>query len=1400
MANENPDHEVGHASPATASPDHKEASNPDGGDFVPEHQVAGDMITAEIGAGAQNVVIGSGNTQIIGYTAEQVAVIITQIRRADQPQGWNGRTPYIGLEAFSEQQANLFFGRENLVTHLLTRVQTSRFLCITGPSGSGKSSLVQAGLIAGLRRGKLPGSEQWLFETVRPGNQPVENLALALGRLAKSPAAAAYFRQHSASDPATLHAQMETLLSHQRDQRAVIVIDQFEEIFTQTKDETLRLAFLTLLTYAVQQADGRVSVLLTMRSDFVSHCATYADLRQLISGQLELVGAMAPEELARAIALPALEVGVEVQPDLVAQVIADMRGEPGALPLMQFALKDLFDAQPKAPGRQVTLTLQEYLARGGIQQALERHANAQFVHFSPAEQGIARQIFMRLIEVGRGTVDTRRTAAFTELLPAGVDANQVEKVVQTLADARLITTDNPLPVEKRAAAGDTRNVTIAHEKLIEAWPWLQQLVRENRALIELQNQISEDATAWVTNARDASYLYTGARLQTAQEQLAAHQLTLSTLAQQFISAGVEAETQRQQQIEAERQRELEQARLLTEEQRRRAEEQTQAAQRLRQRNQGLGLALAGALVLALIAWLFFQQARTEKVRADQKTEEAQAEADARATEVVIRTQAQQDAETARDEAQQQARRAKAGELAAAAGREIAQPVFDPSLALLLAMQAVTMTQPSDGPTFVNAVTALDEVVRQSPPWQITLPADRVAFSPAGGLIATATDDNSTVYLRDTVTGAAQLTLAGHTARVYLLAFNTDGTRIITASDDKTVRLWDVDTGEVLLTIPADRVTVSADGARVVTTQANTIQLWDTATSKVLLTLPSPSASLTLLQANLDGTRIITASEESGIAHLWDTTTGKQLSSSEGYSVAAATLSPDGTRIAADRPSRLLHSATSLLDAVTGEELLSFPGGEPVFSPDSAQIATWGSGNTADIWDVATGEPVLTLAGHTADSFVAAFSADSTRIAVANDDNTVRVWDVISKEALLTLRGYTAAVTAIIFSPDGAHIATTSADHTVRIWDATRSQPLLTIASYNYFGLATAFNPTGARIVTTGNDFRSWDTTTGIPILDSLPSSTNIDSIELSADGKWIAARSPSAGDNKGYIWDAETGQLQLTLEGHTDAVLSAVFSPDSKRIITSSSDKTARVWDAETGQPLLTLKGHTDSVWSAVFSPDNKRIVTSSSDRTARVWDAESGQPLLTLTGHTDDVWSAIFSADGARILTLSSDNTVRVWDVTSGQLRHTLSGHTDTVRTALFSLDGARIFTWANDNTARVWDATSGEQLYQFQADLAAFDQDGTRIVTASSGNNNAYIWNAATGQLELTLEGHTAVITSAAFSPDGTRIVTASDDATIRTWFSTVDGYLAAARRLVQRTPPVFTPEEQTKYTLDE
>jgi hypothetical protein len=468
-------------------------------------------------------IIGSHN--VVGFTSDQVSTLLTQISTTFQVKPFDGRCPYKGLEVFGEEDAELFFGREKWVENLIGRVKESRTLFVTGQSGSGKSSLVRAGLIPTLKKTRY--GEGWLYATLKPGRDPMESLATAFSRL-KDPGLGKYLREN-AGQASVLHECAESVLSERADQRLVLFLDQFEEIFTQLSKDKAQ-TFINLLAHAATVENGRVIILFSMRSDFVPNCATYPQLNELLNQQFVQIGAMQPEELVSAIAQPALRVGLKIDPDLIAQIINDMKGEPGALPLMQFALKDLFDAE-QAKGGMIALTLSDYLEHGGINQALERHANASLAQLTAQEQELARNVFSGLIEIGRGTQDTRRTALSNELIPAGTQAEAVKTVVQKLANARLITTD-------------ATTVTISHEKLIDAWPWLKKLVNENRDVIALQNEIAADAKEWEEHKRDASYLYSGGRLVNANEQLKSNKLVLSGIALEYIRAGQARENRR----------------------------------------------------------------------------------------------------------------------------------------------------------------------------------------------------------------------------------------------------------------------------------------------------------------------------------------------------------------------------------------------------------------------------------------------------------------------------------------------------------------------------------------------------------------------------------------------------------------------------------------------------------------------------------------------------------------------------------------------------------------------------------------------------------------------------------------------------------------------------------------
>jgi len=273
-----------------------------------------------------------------GFSADEVSVLVAQISTTFQPKPFDGRCPYKGLDVFEEEDAEMFFGREKLVQDLVVRVKESRTVFVTGPSGSGKSSLVRAGLIYALKQGdiKESNSDRWLYATLKPGRDPFEAVAGAFSRL-KSPELGDYFLQN-ASRPETLHKCAESTLSERSDQRLVLFIDQFEEIFTQLHKDRAQ-AFVELLAHAANVEQGRVIILFSMRSDFIPNCVIYPKLNTLLNRQFVQIGAMQGDELVSAIAQPALRVGLRIDPELIAQIINDMQGEPGSLPLMQFALK-----------------------------------------------------------------------------------------------------------------------------------------------------------------------------------------------------------------------------------------------------------------------------------------------------------------------------------------------------------------------------------------------------------------------------------------------------------------------------------------------------------------------------------------------------------------------------------------------------------------------------------------------------------------------------------------------------------------------------------------------------------------------------------------------------------------------------------------------------------------------------------------------------------------------------------------------------------------------------------------------------------------------------------------------------------------------------------------------------
>jgi WD40 repeat protein/uncharacterized caspase-like protein len=631
---------------------------------------------------------------------------------------------------------------------------------------------------------------------------------------------------------------------------------------------------------------------------------------------------------------------------------------------------------------------------------------------------------------------------------------------------------------------------------------------------------------------------------------------------------------------------------------------------------------------------------------------------------------------------------------------------------------------------------------------------------------------------------------GHTKAINYVQFSPDGKRIITASDDKTAKIWDVLTGSLLADLKGHRYAVksvqfTSDGKKVVTaSDDSTVKIWDSGTGKLLIDIIGHKGIINSAQFSPDGKMIVTACADS-TAKIWDVATGKLLLDLRGHrgGVLFAQFSPDGKKIVTSS----LDTTARVWDASNGALLANLKGHQDLFwsarfSPDGKKIVTGSLDKTAKIWDAASGALLADLKGHKEAIAWVEFSPDGKKIVTASADKTAKIWDAVSGHLLFDLKGHTDIVGSAQFSPDGKYIITASNDFTAQLWEVATGNFVSGFTHDNRINYAQ-FSPDGKKVATAGSDNSAiiWDVATVKPLVDLLGHSNYVSSVEFSPDGKEIITASV---DGSIRTWDAFTGTLLNALMAHNMPVNYAEYSPigsyDStwgNMFVTASSDSTAQIWDNYTGKSLTTFRGHKDIVMTARFSPNGKKVVTASLDKTAKIWGPNSTKWLVDLRGHSAEVISAQFSPDGKKIVTASSDNTAKIWNAITGQLLFTLKGHYIDVNSAQFSPDGKKIVTASGDFTAIIWNALNGKLLTSLEGHSdnvvsARFSPDGKKIITAS-WDNTAKVWDAATGKLLLTLTGHEGDVTNAEFSPatpddptGGKRIVTSSSDNTCKVW----------------------------------
>jgi WD40 repeat protein len=603
---------------------------------------------------------------------------------------------------------------------------------------------------------------------------------------------------------------------------------------------------------------------------------------------------------------------------------------------------------------------------------------------------------------------------------------------------------------------------------------------------------------------------------------------------------------------------------------------------------------------------------------------------------------------------------------------------------------------------VSSVRALLKDAAQRKAWTWFRPLNRILTAPGGPLIRT---------------------LEGHRGSVNAVAVMPDGRCAVSASNDRTLRLWDLKSGQCLRTLEDHTgsvftVAIMPDGRRALSSSSdNTLRFWDLESGQSLRTLQGHSSWVRGVAITADGRRAVSAADDTTL-RLWDLESGQTIRTLRGHtvSVMAVAVTPDGRR------------------AVSAS-----------------------ADQTLRVWDLESGQTIRTLQGHTMSVWAVAVTPDGRCAVSASVDETLRVWDLESGQTIRTLQGHMMSVWAVTVTPDGRHIVSGSADTSLRVWDLESGQVLLASKGHTKSVWAVAVTPDGRRAVSASEDqtLRLWDLESGQTICTLKSHTMSVWAVAVTPDGRCAVSASEDATLR---LWDLESGQTIRTLQGHTISVNSVAVTPDGQRAVSASVDGTLRVWDLESGQTIRTLEGHTKSVWAVAVTPDGCRAVSASGDRTLRLWDLESHRPVHIFEGHTDTVYAVAVTPDGHRAVSASRDKTLRVWDLESGKTIHTLQGHKDYVRAVAITPDGRRAVSASEDQTLRLWDLESGQTIRTLEGHTLSVNSvvvtpDGRRAVSASE-DQTLRLWDLESGKGIAAFTAD-SLMNSCTFARDGRTIV---------------------------------------------
>ncbi|MGB3760313.1 MAG: CHAT domain-containing protein [Rivularia sp. (in: cyanobacteria)] len=1130
-------------------------------------------------------------------------------------------SPYRGLFAFREEDARFFFGRETFTQMLVNAVQNQPFVAVVGSSGSGKSSVVFAGLVKRLR-----DTGEWHIIDFRPGERPLFNLATAIiSQQEDNLSRTERLRDIRNFTTDLQHCEnglrdlVDNILSENPNGCFLLVADQFEELYTLCRDSQERKAFLDRLLEVISHSH-RFTLVITLRADFLGQALSYRPFADVLQYADLKLGPMTYSELQATIEKPVELLGVTIEDKLTERILSEVN--PGNLPLLEFALTQLWAKQQDAQ-----LSHAAYNEIGAVEAALACYASEAYNQLNFEEKERAQRIFIQLVHPGLGTEDTRRVATLKEI------GAENWNLVTRLADARLVVTGYD---EKT----NLETVEIVHEALIRSWGQLREWMHQDRDFRHWQEQLRVAMLTWESSGCDEGALLRGKPLTDAQDWQNQRFLELSSVERSFIQLSVKF----------------------------RERESKNKKRRRRFTIYALSVGLVLALSLAGLAWWQWRNSQKNEIKALSALSEvsfaSNKELEGLTAAIKTGKEWQQFNKSLWIKADIQMGVVKA----------LQNVIYKIKTKNILSGHNDVVTTVAFSPKGEIIVTADGEgkvkLWQQNGELLKTIDAHKekiyaVAISPDNQTIASASNDK-TVKLWNR-NGELINTLSGHKDEVHGVAFSPDGKMIASVSwgNADNIKLWNKD-GQLLKTITPDAITSEeklfpqqstvafSPNSEMIATGGwdGKMRLWDKNgnllnTIKVL----KDSGEIYSIAFNPQDDMIATADDDTNVK-LWNIGDSEPRTTLKGHGAAVkgVAFSPDGNMIASvsdDTTVKLWRTS----DGILLNTFLGHSGAvnAVAFSPDSKKIATASEDKTIKIWEPG-GTPLKALTGYSSSVYAVAFSGDGKAIATGDGDKNVKLWNRDgSLHKMLASdnddKRHYDWVYAVSFSPDNQIIASGGGEGTVKLWNRY-GKWLRDFKEENNHEVirAVSFSPNGQIIASGGDDqtIKFWRTSDGKLLKRIKGHSKKVSAVVFHPNREIIASASD---DQTIKLWKTSDGKPIRTIEGHSNKVNAVSFSPNGEIIASASDDQTIKLWRTSDGKLLRTIEGHSNKVNAVVFHPNREIIASASDDQTIKLWTTSDGKLLKTLGGHSATIWGLSFSPDGKTLASASDDKSVILWN-----------------------------------------------------------------------------------------------------------------------------------------------------------